>query len=265
MVGNVQTLKDNLANRRWLQSRYPFPHTVATNVFTKPFYAKLEIEFQSILRKTFGPGASRKPPMYKMIGYDTFAMNLRADCKSELRLFLTREWHDLVASVARVDVTGEIDCSLHHHKRGSSNGQVHNDLNPGWFTSERGTDGITVTDQSRCTYCHGTTSSTKLVPVERVRAVAVLFYLNNARWRNGDGGETGLYYSERDQIDQPLVRVPPVNNTMLIFECTPFSYHAFLKNDSRPRNSLIMWLHRPKADVVARWGEGKIIGWPEGE
>jgi hypothetical protein len=261
----VARLNDILASRRWLRSSHPFPHTLATNVFTKAFYTKLEGEFRSVLRRSFGPSAVRTPPMYKMTGYDAFAMHIGAAQKTNFRLFLSREWHDLMADVSRVDASGEIDCSLHHHKRGSLCGQVHNDLNPGWFLDEPDADGITVTDQNRCTYCHGVTSSPDLVPVERVRAAAVLFYLNNAPWRKGDGGETGLYYAEHDPIDLPAVRVPPVNNTMLIFECTPFSYHGFLRNGVHPRNSLIMWLHRPKADVAARWGKGKIIGWPKTE
>ena len=27
------------------------------------------------------------------------------------------------------------------------------------------------------------------------------------------------------------------------------------------RNSMIMWLHRPKRDVMQRWGEKAIVGW----
>lgn len=261
----MEELKDILSTRYWMQRRRPFPHIVATNVFTTSFYRRLVASFQSILQRSFGAQASDPPPMYKMTGYDAFVMNLPAKCNSAFRVFLTRQWHDLVAAVAGVDATGEIDCSLHHHKRGSNSGQVHNDLNPGWFLSDPGPDGITVTDQARCSYCHGSTSTTNLVSVERVRAVALIFYLNNARWRQGDGGETCLYYSERDPIDQPAVRIPPINNSMLLFECTPFSYHAFGRNKAHPRNSLIMWLHRSKENVIARWGEKKIIGWPEGE
>jgi hypothetical protein len=261
----MQGLEDILENRHWLQCRRPFPHTVATNVFTNYFYRRLVATFQSILQRSFGPQASDPPPMYKMAGYDASVMNVKAKCNSAFRIFLTREWHDVIAGVAGVEATGEIDCSLHHHKRGSNSGQVHNDLNPGWFLKNPGPDGITVTDQARCSYCHGSTSSPNLVPIERVRAVAVIVYLNNARWRKGDGGETGLYYSERDPIDEPAVRIPPVNNSMLIFECTPFSYHTFLQNGAHPRNSIIMWLHRSKEDVIARWGENKIICWPERE
>jgi hypothetical protein len=256
-----QELRAILANRQWIRRTHPFPHVIATNVFAKSFYRELEAEFQSFLRRTFGPSTDRTPPMYRMAGYGAFATNFRADCKWPFRMFLSREWHDLVAAVAGVDATGEVDCSLHHHKVGSRNGQVHNDLNPGWFLNEPDESGMTVTNNARCTYCHGDTFYPGDVAIERVRGVALLLYLNNAPWRAGDGGETGLYYSEYDPVERPVVRVAPMNNTMLIFECTPFSYHSFLKNDVHPRNSLIMWLHRSKSEVAARWGEDKIVGW----
>jgi len=250
-----------LANRRWIRNTRPFPHITATNVFRRPFYHEIEAEFQVLLRRTFDPSADQAPPMYRMAGYNAFAMNFRADCKWPFRLFLSREWHDLVAEVADVKATGEVDCSLHHHKVGSGNGQVHNDLNPGWFLNERDGNGMTITDNARCNYCHGHTSQPGDVAVERVRGVALILYLNNRPWRAGDGGETGLYYSEYDPVERPVVRIPPLNNTMLVFACTPFSYHSFLKNDVHARNSLIMWLHRSKAEVAARWGEDKIVGW----
>jgi hypothetical protein len=47
----------------------------------------------------------------------------------------------------------------------------------------------------------------------------------------------------------------------LIFECTPVSYHRFCSNRRHPRNSVIMWLHRPWQDAVRRWGEEAIVRW----
>ena len=52
-----------------------------------------------------------------------------------------------------------------------------------------------------------------------------------------------------------------MNNSLVLFECTPFSWHGYLGNRAKPRNSVVMWLHRPKADVVARWGEPSIVRW----
>ena len=96
---------------------------------------------------------------------------------------------------------------------------------------------------------------------ETMRAIAILYYLNNPEWLPGDGGETGLYRAITDQVDQAVVSVPPINNTLVAFECSPYSFHAFRTN-RQPRNSLVMWLHREKAEALAQWGEGSIVPWP---
>lgn len=73
--------------------------------------------------------------------------------------------------------------------------------------------------------------------------------------------KTGLYENSEQPIDEPTKTIPPVNNTLLIFECTPRSYHSFIQNRRSARNSIIMWLHRPKSDAIQRWGSDAIIGW----
>jgi len=97
--------------------------------------------------------------------------------------------------------------------------------------------------------------------VETIRAVAAIFYLDNPPWSPGDGGTTGLYRNASDPVDQPAAVVPPLNNSMLAFECTPFSYHGFVSNRRHPRNSVVLWLHRSRQDVVRRWGEHAIVGY----
>jgi hypothetical protein len=47
----------------------------------------------------------------------------------------------------------------------------------------------------------------------------------------------------------------------MMFECRPNSYHGFISNKRGARNSMIMWLHRPKQDVIDRWGEDAIVYW----
>jgi Rps23 Pro-64 3,4-dihydroxylase Tpa1-like proline 4-hydroxylase len=87
----------------------------------------------------------------------------------------------------------------------------------------------------------------------------MLFYLSNPPWRRGGGGSTGLYRSGDDDIRRPVASVPPLNNSMLLFECTPQSFHGFISNVRTPRNSIVMWLHQTKAQVGQLWGEGAIV------
>ena len=96
---------------------------------------------------------------------------------------------------------------------------------------------------------------------ETMRAIAILYYLNNPEWSPGDGGQTGLYRAMSDQVDQAVVSVPPINNSLVAFECSPRSFHTFRTN-RQPRNSVVMWLHREKDEALAQWGEDSIVPWP---
>src|SRR5262249_11184946 len=156
---------------------------------------------------------------------------------------------DLLASLAGVEATTDVSAALHHHEPGSRDGIIHNDLNPGWFVSQPRSDGITVADSTACNYQRGTAHEPGTTPVERTRAVAMIFFLNNASWRPGDGGECALYAS-RDGNAAPDARVAPINNSILAFECTPHSFHRFLSNRAGSRDSVILWLHREKQRAV---------------
>jgi Rps23 Pro-64 3,4-dihydroxylase Tpa1-like proline 4-hydroxylase len=99
-----------------------------------------------------------------------------------------------------------------------------------------------------------------MTPIERTRAVTMIFFLNNTDWREGDGGECGLYASREGNLE-PEARIAPINNSILVFECTPHSLHRFLANHAAPRDSVILWLHRQKELAVERWGERAIVKW----
>ena len=116
-----------------------------------------------------------------------------------------------------------------------------------------------MADPSRCGYWHGADAVGPAY--ERVRAVALLFYVGNDPWRPGDGGGTGLYETANQPVDAPSVAVPPRNNTMLAFECTPTSYHSFISNQRSCRTSMIQWLHRGREEAITRWGENSLVLW----
>lgn len=258
---SAQSLDCMLANRRWLRRSIPFPHFVAKGVFVQHVYRRLEAAFREMLSRGFGTDSDMGQSMYAMKGYDAYAFNFRPGLTGPFSLFISRPWHEMLASLVGVNATGEIDGALHHHRIGAVSGHVHNDLNPGWFVKVHSIEGITVSDACICSYNWGETYRPGLVARESIRAVAMIFYLNNRPWFPGDGGETGLYRSEKDPVDRPAAVVPPVNNSILVFECTPHSYHSFIRSKRRARNSVIMWLHRPKKEVVLRWGEKSIVKW----
>ena len=71
--------------------------------------------------------------------------------------------------------------------------------------------------------------------------MAILFFLETDGWKEGDGGETGLYSADGKTL---LKKVAPLNNRLLAFQISPLSMHAFQKNNTE-RNSVVQWLHAP--------------------
>jgi hypothetical protein len=256
-------LKEFLTDAEWMRTSNPFPHAVAQNVFKKRVYQELESAFDKVLSRGLAEAVDSTRFARNMMGYDAYSFNLTEDITGPLRLFISREWHDKLAGFISGHATGDLEGALHHHKIGSRTGIIHNDFNPGWFVSCPRPDGINVSRRNLCRYDSGYTFATGLVANERIRALAMIFYLNNPPWSKGDGGETGLFASSRDSVSKPSSFVPPVNNSILLFECTPTSYHTFLCNRKHPRNSVILWLHRLKTDVISLWGEKSIVHWPQ--
>lgn len=249
-----------LANRRWIRREQPFPHVVAGNVFTERFYSSLVEDF-------FGHFACEAPgglkdPTLRMKEYDAYGLHFSSTTRGPLSIFLSRSWHDLLASLFQVKASGFVNAGLHHHEVDSRSGLVHNDLSIGWFVEYPSANGIRIPRHDLCRYTDGTALAPAVLPTAMVRAVSMLFYLANPTWSPGDGGETGLYRCAEDNVERPVEKVPPINNSILVFECTPLSYHSFLCNRKSVRNSVIMWIHRSKNDATRLWGEERLVRFP---
>jgi 2-oxoglutarate-Fe(II)-dependent oxygenase superfamily protein len=246
-------LETVLANRRWVRRSRPFPHVVAGNVFVDAFYAELDAEFRRV--RNDHPEAFAR----NMAGYDASGSELRHHADGPLGIFASRPWHDLLARLMGVSATGDVSGSLHHHEPGGAGGWPHNDLNPGWFADPApGPDAVRLAATSGVNY-HTGARPDGVAAHETIRAVSVLFYLANPEWQPGDGGETGLYATQG--AAGPAAAVPPVNNSLVLFECTPYSWHGFISNRRTERNCVVMWLHRERDEVVDRWGAPSIVGW----
>lgn len=239
----------------------PFDHVVATDVFGGGLAAALADQFRGLLRK----GRSETPDALRfsrnMGSFDAYSLSFTPGFSGPLSIFTRRWWYDHVRSMfPNVDATGEINGGLHHHRAGSRSGKIHNDLNPGWFPRDRRRLPL-VSDEGECSYYSGAAHASGIVTRQRVRSLAMLYYLGNDSSRLR-GGETGLYDWADQAVDAPTAVVPPVNNSMLLFECTPYSYHSFLGNQGSERNSVILWLHGSPESAQARWGRGAVVPWP---
>lgn len=109
--------------------------------------------------------------------------------------------------------------------------------------------------RGRCNYFTGQAKVPDAKPKEYIRAATMIFYLCNDGWEQGDGGETGIYSADCETEDTVVKLIPPLNNSLFLFECSPHSYHRFVTNPGRTRNSIILWLHASVQDAEARWGK----------
>lgn len=238
-----------LDNRKWWRRTEPFLHYVAYDVLRPPYYDAAVLGFRDLTAE----GRSGY-----LDSHDIYGRTLTSDSADALPLFTSRAWHDMLATLVGVEATGHVNCGVHHHLAGSADGFVHNDLNPGWFIGSPARDSVQLASPMHCDYKTGASAGAS---TETVRAIAALYYLDNEDWSAGDGGATGLYRSVSDPIGEPVARVAPINNSLLVFECSPVSFHGFMSNTRHPRNTVIMWLHRSKSDAVRRWGEGAIVAY----
>jgi hypothetical protein len=248
------SLDSYVAHDRWQVKSEPFRHVVAHDVFTEDCYSRLATAFGSTLESVKNRGYLKD--------HDIHGTTLGPRHAETFAPLLSRAWHDLLASTFGVFATGHVLAGIHHHLPGSADGFPHNDLNSGWFVGKPGTTGVTFSSPSLLEYTSGKVLSQDLRTddiVHTVRAVAMIFYLCNPVWHPEGGGTTALYRGALDDVDRPVLEVPPTNNSLLAFECTPKSYHGFRSNITSERNSIILWLHRPFQYAIDRWGEDAIV------
>jgi hypothetical protein len=249
-----------LAHRRWWSHQHPFRYVHAMNVFRPDTYLELERAFTEWEQ---GAGGGRP-----LAGHDLQGVTVTSSFEGPLRLFASSGWHRLLARVFALAATPHVNLGLHHHQPNSLPGFPHTDLNPGWFPAgEAAGDGsVQLADPAVVEYTTGRSLGGSLggdAPgaVQVVRAVAVIFYLANPVWEPEHRGETGLYTCATGEVDEPVASIAPHCNSLLAFECTPWSFHGFQGGGSVPRNSVVQWLHRRPTEAVERWGPHAVVGY----
>ena len=260
-LGLDRDLSSILAHRRWHFAERPFPHFHVQNVFTAKCYQAIELDFVSLFDKGLSDQPDADRLSRNMPGSDAFGWNLPPGIDGPLATFYDQRWHDLLAKLTGVQATGDVSGAVHFHRPGSQMGHIHRDLGVGWFPGKGWTGVVNPADRTRCSYIYGDVLQPGIEVHEAVRAVTMIFYVSNPPWSKGDGGETGLYRFATDPVASPAVAIPPINNSLVLFENTPWAYHSFLANLRSPRSSVVLWLHRPIEEARQRFGEKALFRW----
>jgi 2OG-Fe(II) oxygenase superfamily len=248
----MDRLAELSTNTAWWVHERPFRHIRAENVFSKEVYDHLATAFLT-MRDTPEESSPDEPKFRKAQStYDALILPMTQRLATRFAPLFERRWIDFLANLLDLQSIPQIDGALHHIPVNSRSGWIHNDFCSGWFNRSH-TGDIVFPDRRNCDYFTGTAHSPEARPQEFIRAATMIFYLQNDEWNEGCGGETGLYAASRNGLADVTV-APPVNNSLLLFACSPHSYHSLVGNPGCARNSIILWLHSSLENAQMRWG-----------
>ena len=238
----------------WFRCPRPFVHVRAEGVFEREVYDHLAVEFRQVLEDT-RQGRTKKavfrPPANN---YDAWICGLDFQSAQLFFPLFEQAWLGYLASLLDLQDTGIVDGALHHVPRDSRSGYLHTDFCSAWFDRCNEQDVVRFPMRGLTDYFTGYPRTTSAHPVECIRRATMIFYLANDNWADGDGGETGLFSSVSGR--GPKALCPPRDNSLLLFECMPHSFHALQASSRRERNSIILWLHSDVARAQERWPTG---------
>lgn len=243
----------DLQSIEWWEYKIPFRHLRAQSVLQPEPYQRVCAAFQSILQTTDGGDVGPYRLKRTNPKYDARMLGMTEDLSPSFDPFFSSAWLQMIAGLVGLPLLRRIDGGLHSSPVASKDGWIHTDLCSGWFDESSAELGI-FPDRRKCDYFTGKPKTRDANPVEYVRAATMIYYLCNEGWQEGDGGETGLYGSSRMGSQTPVSFVPPIDNSALVFECSPHSYHRFIANPGRARNSIILWLHVTVERATSIWG-----------
>lgn len=214
-------------------TREPFPHIVINDFFKPAVYESLCARFAEIQQRGFLDGSWSPDHFHRFnIDYDGFVYEPRGtlDLPDPLAVFFCLEWQWFFSKIFQQQSGFEISLAFHHHPPGNRTGFVHHDnVDKHFSPARRLANGVF--------YGEGAPSE----PIVARRKIALIYFLGNEAWREGDGGETGFYSNDGRTL---IKKVAPVNNRLLAFQISPVSMHAFQEN-RRPRDSIVQWFHVP--------------------
>ena len=143
-----------------------------------------------------------------------------------------------------IKLTNNTILEFHNHPKNSSHGWIHNDYHVANFADDPLYNGINL--------WKGNTNYRQKqdIPGEyitNVRSIALTYYMNpeSYDWKEGDGGETGLFPSHQGEVDVStcIRKIAPIPNRLAVYEINPYSWHAIMMKNKEERISVHQWYH----------------------
>jgi hypothetical protein len=237
----------------------PFRHVIIDHALPPQHHQAICAAFSVLQRQ----GLSERfvtERLARFPGYDAYCWIFGSDAPAPLRLFVGSPLRDYCAQLFGLELSDEVVAEFHHHLPGSRSDSWHDDYNLAYFApaAQHGMNPW----HFQCNYMDGSGLPAGQA-LTRYRALTLIYYFGADNWRPGMGGETELG-AERGVSVECRVAVAPRPNRLLVFECSPGSYHRFTSNIGFIRNSVILWYHGYGADALRRYGQAPR-GWSAGD
>lgn len=221
-------------------SSYPFNYLVVEEVFESVLAVSLSSLFRELIVDARGIG---KVGEVGELVYDALNFTPRIEHvrHTALAWLASAELSEMISSIFNIRLDENFMIGMHRHNPGSRPGWPHTDFAVVSFPDEPPNVGGLryFREDNGCHYADDTRDR-QPNSLKTARAIACLYFTANPDWQPDMQGETGIYA----ELGKRLVsRIPPKNNSLLAFEISPLSYHAFMGSPKVQRNSYIWWYH----------------------
>lgn len=228
---------------------FPFNYAVVEQVFDKGTSQALSIAFQSLIQtgKHIGKVGEVGDLVYDAINVTPTISQILS---TPIQQLASQEIKSFVASIFDIVLDENLIIGMHQHRPPSKPGWAHTDFavvsfpntppnhnGLRLFSSEHG---VNYSDDSRDRQPNS---------IKTARSIACIYYVGNAKWNAGMGGETGVFLADGKTL---FATVPPRNNSLFLFEISPVSYHAYMGSQTHFRNSYIWWYHSAPGYLLHR-------------
>ncbi|MBX9906735.1 2OG-Fe(II) oxygenase [Patescibacteria group bacterium] len=227
-----------IQNKKIEITQSPFPHLTADNFFNNEIHSEIKKYFSSVFSRGLVENQDPnyfKPFIYKNSSreYDGYLYTPRHNEDAILKTFFSNTWNLFFSNLFSQPTGICTSLALHYHPPGDKTGFVHHDFAPKWFSAlDTAGNNMLYRDRSEPVGINLT---------KQMRAITLIYYIDLDKnvWKEGDGGETGIY-EKKD--GEPVKLITPKDNRLFAFQVSPHSFHAFQANQ-KPRASIIQWFH----------------------
>jgi hypothetical protein len=234
---------------RFTLNSYPFNYLVIEDAFEPVLSLGLSCLFRELIVDARGIG---KVGEVGELVYDALNFTPRVEHvrQTALAAIASVELREFVSSAFSIRLDENLMIGLHRHQPGSRAGWPHTDFAIVSFPDEPpNIAGLRYFHEDNgCNYADDSRDRQPSA-IKTARSIACLYFTANPDWQPGMEGETGIY---ADLGNRLVDRIPPRNNSLLIFEISPISYHAFLGSSKVQRNSYIWWYHSNPGYLLER-------------